>query len=110
MKRSPLLLLVMLAALASLRPGAFAQDQQASPPRKVISRTAPEYPQVARSMKLRGAVKLEVLVQASGSVKTIFVKGGNPVLVQSAQSAVHAWKWERTDHDSTEQVEFQFQP
>ena len=68
------------------------------------------YPQMARSLNLSGAVKLEVLVQSSGNVKSMQVKGGNPVLVQSAQTAVRGWKWEKTDHDSTEVVEIHFNP
>jgi hypothetical protein len=51
-----------------------------------------------------------VLVQSSGEVKTIQVKGGNPLLVQSAQAAVRAWKWEKAEHESTETVEFHFTP
>ena len=61
-------------------------------------------------MNLSGTVKLEVWVQASGSVKSVQVKGGNPVLAQSAQNAVRVWKWEKADHDSTERVECYFSP
>jgi outer membrane biosynthesis protein TonB len=103
------LILFVLVSMAGVEVCA-AQDRQAVSARKVVSKTAPVYPSVARSLNLSGAVKLEVLVQANGNVKTVLVKGGNPVLVQSAQNAVHGWKWEKTDHDSTEQVEFQFNP
>jgi outer membrane biosynthesis protein TonB len=111
MKRSPWLMLFVLVSLAgALSKECVAQNVQAAPARKVVNKTVPMYPPMARSLNLSGAVKLEVLVQANGNVKTVFVKGGNPVLVQSAQSAIHGWKWEKTDHDSTEQVEFQFKP
>jgi outer membrane biosynthesis protein TonB len=113
-KRSPYFILAVLAALASVQPKAsFAQDTQEAPSagvRKVVNKVVPVYPQTARTMNLRGTVKLEVLVQASGSAKFIQVKGGNPLLVQSAQSAVHAWKWEKADHETTEQLEFHFNP
>jgi len=61
-------------------------------------------------MSLSGTVKLEVLVQASGTVKSIEVRGGSPLLTQSAQTAVHAWKWENAEHESTELIEFHFHP
>jgi hypothetical protein len=61
-------------------------------------------------MNLSGAVKLEVLVQTNGDVKTIHVKGGNTLLAQSAQVAIHGWKWEKTERETTELVEFHFQP
>jgi TonB family protein len=111
MKRSPFFILLMLAMLVGVQPKAcFAQDEQSSSVRKVINRVVPVYPQMARSMNLRGTVKLEVLVQSSGSVKLIQVKGGSPVLAQSAQSAVNGWKWEKADHETTELLEFHFTP
>jgi TonB family protein len=61
-------------------------------------------------MKLSGTVKLEVLVQPNGSVKAAQVKGGNPLLAQSAQNAVRSWKWEKADRQTTEQVECYFSP
>jgi TonB family protein len=97
--------------LASLQPRAsFAQDAPASNLRKVVTKTAPAYPEVARSMSLSGAVKLEVLVEPNGNVKSVQVRGGNPVLVQSAETAIQGWKWQKADHESTERVEFHFNP
>jgi TonB family protein len=111
MKRSPFFILLMLVMLASVQPiTSLAQDEQTATARKVTSKTVPAYPQLARSMNLTGAVKLEVLVQANGDVKTVQVKGGNPLLVQSAQAAIRAWKWEKAEHESTETVEFHFRP
>jgi TonB family protein len=105
------ILLLLLGAIASVRPRVcFAQDEPGRNARKVISRVAPAYPEVARTMKLSGTVKLEVLVQANGSVKSSQVKGGNPVLAQSAQNAVRGWKWEKADRQTTEQVECYFSP
>jgi TonB family protein len=111
MKRSPFLILFVLAVLASVQPRAcFAQDQQSVGGRKVVNKVVPMYPQMAHSMKLGGTVKLEVLVQTNGSVKSMQVKGGSPLLAQSAQFAVHSWKWEKADHETTELVEFHFNP
>ena len=113
MKRFPYFILAVLAVLASFQPKPCSAQDASSPnggARKIVNKVVPQYPQTARSMNLSGTVKLEVLVQPSGSPKSIQVKGGNPLLVQSAQFAVHAWKWEKTDHDTTEQVEFHFNP
>jgi TonB family protein len=113
MRRSPYFILAVLAMLASFQPKpCLAQDASSSSDtaRKVVNKVVPQYPQTARSMNLRGTVKLEVLVQASGTPKLIQVKGGNPLLAQSAQFAVHGWKWEKADHETTEQVEFHFNP
>ena len=110
MKRSPFLVLIMLTMLVSVQPKTcLAQDQTANA-RKVVNKVVPAYPPLARSMSLSGAVKLEVQVQSNGDVKTIQVKGGNPLLVQSAQVAVHEWKWEKAERETTELVEFHFKP
>jgi TonB family protein len=103
--------LLLLALLVNVQPkAAFAQDEQSANVRRVIIRVAPTYPAVASTMKLSGTVRLEVLVPASGSVKSVQVKGGSPVLTQSAQNAVRVWKWEKADHETTEQVECYFSP
>ena len=112
MKHSPFLVPIVFAAvLASVQPTTcFAQEEQSTGPRKVATRIVPLYPQMARSMNLSGGVKLEVLVEPNGSVKAVQVKGGNPLLVQSAQAAVRGWKWEKGEHETTEEVEFHFSP
>ena len=88
----------------------FGQNEQGTGVRRIMNKVVPVYPQVARAMGLSGTVKLEVLVQPNGSVKSTQVKGGNPLFAQSAQSAIREWKWEKTDRDSTELVEFHFNP
>lgn len=111
MKRSPLLLALLALVLSVFQIGlASAQDEETTGSRKVVARVVPKYPEIARSMNLTGAVKLAAIVQANGTVKSIEVKGGNPLLAQSAQRALQEWKWEKADRDSTEEVEFRFHP
>ncbi len=54
--------------------------------------------------------KLEVLVATNGTVKSVKVVGGHPLLVQAAERAVQKWKWEAAAHDSTEPIELRFDP
>jgi outer membrane biosynthesis protein TonB len=61
-------------------------------------------------MNLAGTVRLEAVVAPNGSVKTVDIKGGNPLLAQAAQFTVREWKWEKTDHETTEIVEVRFSP
>lgn len=95
-----------------LLPVSFVSAQSDQPPsaRKVVVKVRPIYPKLARDMSLTGTVKLQVQVMQNGSAKTIQVKGGNPLLVQSAQTAVREWKWEKTDRETVEPVEFSFNP
>ena len=59
-------------------------------------------------MNLHGVVKLEAHVAPNGSVKSIDVKGGHPILTQSAVTAVGHWKFEPASHETVELVEVKF--
>jgi TonB family protein len=99
---------VIFVCVGALIPSASAQAEQINNDRKVINRVTPEYPRLARTMNLRGTVRLEVHVNEAGRVKSVEVKGGSPVLIQSAQDAVRMWKWEKAERETTELVEFNF--
>jgi protein TonB len=98
--------LLLLACVLALPLGALAQDAG----RKRIRDPKPYYPPLARNMNLAGTVRLEAVVAPNGSVKTVDIKGGNPLLAQAAQFTVREWKWEKTDHETTEIVEVRFSP
>ncbi len=65
---------------------AFAQD----PPCKSRSGEVkkPQYPELARRMKISGVVRLQLQLGQNGSVRETKVLGGNPILASSAQDAV----------------------
>jgi TonB family protein len=88
---------------------AFAQQEE-TPARKVVNRIVPTYPEMARSMNLKGIVKLDAMVAPNGTVKTVQVRGGHPVLAQAADSAIRKWKWQPATHETLESVEFKFDP
>ena len=104
--------LALLSCLTAvlLSSSLLAQTDQTSGGRKVVNKVVPTYPAVARAMNLTGTVKLEVMVEPEGKVKSIQVKGGNPLLAQAAQTAVREWRWEKSAAESTELVEFRFNP
>jgi len=83
---------------------------QPHPDRRVITKIAPDYPELAKRMHIQGAVKLEVGVKANGAVKSTRVIGGNPVLVQAAANAVSKWKFEIAQGETVEIIQLTFQP
>lgn len=100
---------LLLAVTYSLAPlPCHSQDDAGK--RRVVNRVAPAYPTLARSMALEGIVKLDALVAPDGTVKTVQIKAGHPILVQAAANAVRRWRWEPAAHDSHEVVEVKFSP
>lgn len=101
--------LLVLAAMLFLHP-VHSHTQEAASVRRLVTRTAPAYPALARGMALEGTVKVEALVAPDGSVKTVEIRGGHPVLAQAAVNAVRRWKWEPSARESHELVEVKFSP
>jgi len=82
--------------------------QAADGDRKVVVKTAAVYPTLAKSMNIHGIVKLEADVLPNGAVKSVEVKGGHPILTQSAVTAVERWKFEPAPHETKENVQIEF--
>ena len=101
--------LLVLAAMLFLHP-VHSHTQGAASVRRLLNRTAPTYPALARGMALEGVVKVDALVLPDGSVKAVEIRGGHPVLAQAAANAVRRWKWEPSARESHELVEVKFFP
>jgi len=99
---------VAILSLAGLVTAQSAATQSASD-RKVVSRVAPTYPELAKRMHIKGIVKVEAIVRPNGSVKSTRVLGGNPVLVDAAIDAVSKWKFEPGQSETTEVVQLTFE-
>jgi len=82
----------------------WAQDNS----RKVIARTAPSYPELAKKMHLTGKVKVEVVISPGGSVTSAKLAGGNPVFEASALAAVKQWKFESAPSATKSAITIEF--
>ncbi|MBZ5528143.1 MAG: energy transducer TonB [Acidobacteriia bacterium] len=78
--------------------------------RRALSKSAPEYPELARRMKLAGIVKVEVTIAPNGSVTKAIVVGGHPLLGESAVAACKHWKFSPSGVESTQILTFKFNP
>jgi len=97
-----------VAAVCLLYPlPGHAQDEIS---RKVKSKVAPTYPELARRMAISGVVKVQVVVAPNGSVKSTKIVGGHPLLVNAAVDAVKKWRFDAASEESTGIVEFKFDP
>jgi TonB family protein len=59
----------------------------------VTTKVAPDYPPIARQLKIEGAVELEAVVTESGVVEKVNIVSGNPVLTRPASDAIKKWKF-----------------
>jgi TonB family protein len=107
--RSPwfvlLLIVTMCAASATM---AHAQDVAQG--RKLIHKTMPVYPPLARQANLAGTVKVIAVVGPDGKVKTVEPVGGSPILIEAAKEAIVQWRFAPAPAESREVIELHFNP
>lgn len=106
--RFPIFAVILVAVVT----GAAIAEDSALPPasRKVVRRVLPVYPDLARRLQMSGVVKLMATAAPNGSVKSIDVLGGNPVLIKAAEEAVMNWKFAPAAEETHELIELHFSP
>ncbi|HUO16483.1 MAG TPA: energy transducer TonB [Verrucomicrobiae bacterium] len=78
--------------------------------RRAKSKVQPDYPELARKMKITGAARIEVVVAPNGTVREARIVGGHPVLAGAALEAARKWKFEPAAEESKGLIEFKFEP
>ncbi len=78
--------------------------------RKVLVRVPAEYPALLQNKRIGGLVKVRVVINPAGTVRTTELVGGNPILAESAIAAIKKWRYERADSDTATIVEVHFDP
>ena len=59
----------------------------------------PEYPPIAKQLRIVGQVDLEAVVAVDGSVEKVNVLDGNPVLTKAGSEALMKWKFKPATAD-----------
>jgi TonB family protein len=83
--------LFQAAALALVM--TMAMPARAADDRAVKTRVAPIYPEIARRMRIAGAVNIEATVAPDGTVSDAKAISGNKILAPAAEDAVRKWKF-----------------
>ena len=99
--------LLISGCLAVSAGPAWGQEEIA---RKLKTKVAPAYPDLARRMSITGVVRVQITVAANGAVKNAKLVGGHPVLANAALDAVKKWRYEASNEETTGVVEFRFDP
>src|SRR4051812_5960057 len=75
--------------------------------RKAKDKVAPAYPEVARTMRLSGTVKVQITITSQGAVTNPKVLGGHPLLADAALRAIAKWRYE-AGPEETQIVQIEF--
>jgi len=78
--------------------------------RKILKKIEAKYPDLLRKKGIGGTVRLKAVVKADGTVKSVEVMGGNPILADSAKTAVLQWKFSPAGAESSVDVTVNFDP
>lgn len=76
--------------------------------RSTTSQRPPDYPDIAKSMGLKGTVQLQAIVKPDGTVREVHVLGGHPMLAVAAEQAVRRWRYSPANRETVETVKIVF--
>jgi periplasmic protein TonB len=62
----------------------------------LVNKVQPVYPPLARQTRISGTVRLHAIISKVGSVESLEVLSGHPLLVRAAMDAVQQWKYKPT--------------
>jgi protein TonB len=73
---------------------------------RLIHRVEPQYPPLARQMRVSGTVELTGIIATDGRIRELKVRSGSPLLAPAALEAVRQWIYEPTllDGESVELI------
>ena len=63
---------------------------------KLIEKVRPEYPEDARLSRVEGTVRLHVIIGKDGSIQSLTLVSGHPLLVRASIDAVKQWRYQPT--------------
>jgi len=92
-------------------PGQRAENEGADKnPRKLVYKVEPQYPAELKRAYIGGMVRLDVMISPRGTVQTVSIAGGNPVLAECAAKAVKQWKYAPADAQTSVRLNVKFDP
>jgi protein TonB len=62
----------------------------------LIRRVEPAYPPLARQLRREGRVELHAIIGTDGSIQSLEIISGDPLLIRSALEAVGEWRYRPT--------------
>jgi TonB family protein len=91
-------------------PTLAAQKPPSKSDRKILVSGKPQYPDLLKQSRIGGAVRLRATVLPNGTISTVDVLGGNPILAESAVAAIKKWKFAPATSQTFEDITVNFNP
>ncbi|MFZ0760723.1 MAG: energy transducer TonB, partial [Candidatus Sulfotelmatobacter sp.] len=92
---------------ANLTSNAAERVQMSADASEIVARSVrPDYPLLARQMKVEGSVILQALIGKDGAIQNLRVVSGPHILASAAQDAVRQWHF-KPHFEGSEAVETQ---
>lgn len=88
------LLLLGLTALPQMAQDTVRRLTQEEAVKAAIAKPQPEYPPVARQLRIQGRIEVEMSIDPTGAVDGVKVLSGNPALTGNAVSTLKHWRFE----------------
>jgi len=63
---------------------------------RIVNRVQPIYPPLARQTRISGTVRLHAIIGKDGTIQSLEVISGHPLLQQAALDAVRQWRYQPT--------------
>jgi TonB family protein len=94
--------LILTGALLAFSSVSMAQEKKLSHSEAIsaaINKPQPDYPPMARQLKVEGTVELNATVNEDGTVEKADIVSGNPILARAAQDTLKKWKFSKMQED-----------
>jgi protein TonB len=91
--------LCIIAGIPAYCQGELKKVSKADAMSAVTAKTPPQYPPVAKQMKVEGVVELQATISEAGKVEKVDILSGNPMLTRPAADALRSWKFKPFEED-----------
>ncbi len=97
-KSNNLLSIASIAVVLSFGPTIASADDlvrlsEGEARKLLVSKVDPEYPTMAKQMRLSGKVQVDCFVDTNGAVEKVQILNGNPLFSSSINTAMKKWKF-----------------
>ena len=94
--------IVSIVILFSFEPASASDDDwvrlsEAEARKILVSKVDPEYPLMAKQIRLSGKVQVDCFVNTNGAVEKVQILNGNPLFSSSITNAMKKWKFKPTE-------------